>query len=60
VHIVLNVLHSLILKSNINEQLEAYKRGEDPEEFAGDYGSKQLYKLLGYFSLVGLLRLHCR
>lgn len=59
VHIVLNVLHSLIEKSNINEQLEAFKRGEDPEDYAGDYGSKPLYKMLGYFSLIGLLRLHC-
>lgn len=59
VHIVLNVLHSLIEKSQINEQLEAYKRGEDPEDYAGDYGTKPLYKMLGYFSLIGLLRLHC-
>jgi len=59
VHIVLNVLHSLIQKSCINEQLEAFKRGDDPEEFAGDYGCKPLYKMLGYFSLAGLLRLHC-
>jgi len=59
VHIVLNVLHSLIEKSMINEQLEAYKRSEDPDDFAGDYGSLPLYKMLGYFSLVALLRLHC-
>lgn len=59
VHIVLNVLHSLIDKSMINDQLEAYKRGEDPDDFAGEYGSLPLYKMLGYFSLIALLRLHC-
>ena len=26
---------------------------------AGVFGQKTLYKMLGYFSLVGLLRLHC-
>jgi len=25
---------------------------------AGEFGSHRLYKMLGYFSLVGLLRLH--
>mmetsp|Transcript_32903 Transcript_32903/g.86125 ORF Transcript_32903/g.86125 Transcript_32903/m.86125 type:complete len:521 (+) Transcript_32903:167-1729(+) len=59
VHIVLNVLHSLIDKSNINQQLEAFKNGENPNEVAGEFGTRQLYKFLGYFSLVGLLRLHC-
>jgi translation initiation factor 3 subunit L len=59
VHIVLNVLHSLIVKSNINAQLEVYQRGEDPLEVAGEFGSQMLYKMMGYFSLVGLLRLQC-
>eukprot|EP00038_Savillea_parva_P006310 m.162909 g.162909 ORF g.162909 m.162909 type:complete len:517 (+) comp12244_c0_seq1:184-1734(+) len=59
VHIVLNVLHSLIDKSNINQQLEAFKKGQNPDEVAGEFGVRQLYKFLGYFSLVGLLRLHC-
>ena len=59
VHIVLNVLHSLIDKSNINQQLEAFKKGQNPNDVAGPFGVRQLYKLLGYFSLVGLLRLHC-
>jgi len=59
VHIVLNVLHSLIDKSNINEQLESFKNGANPNDVAGQFGQKQIYKMLGYFSLVGLLRLHC-
>ena len=39
-------------------QLEAYYAGEDPVSIAGDFGSHSLYKNLGYFSLIGLLRLH--
>lgn len=58
VHIVLNVLHSLIDKSRINEQLAEYRKGDNPQEVAGEFGSRTLYKMLGYFSLVGLLRLH--
>lgn len=58
VHIVLNVLHSLVEKSNINDQLKAAAEGADEAEAAGEFGSKTLYKMLGYFSLVGLLRLH--
>uniref|UniRef100_A0A2K5C8J1 Eukaryotic translation initiation factor 3 subunit L n=1 Tax=Aotus nancymaae TaxID=37293 RepID=A0A2K5C8J1_AOTNA len=58
VHSVLNVLHSLVDKSNINRQLEVYTSRGDPETVAGEYGRHFLYKMLGYFSLVGLLRLH--
>lgn len=55
---VLNVLYSLIQKSRITEQLVAAQEGQDPEEVAGDFGSKPLYKMLGYFSIIGLLRVH--
>ena len=58
VHSVLNVLHSLVDKSNINKQLEVYNAQGNPDEVAGDFGRHSLYKMLGYFSLVGLLRLH--
>jgi len=61
IHSVLNVLHSLVEKSNINEQLKAYNDGKGQEEIAqiaGEFGRTALYKMLGYFSLVGLLRLH--
>lgn len=30
-----------------------------PREAAGEYGSRPLYKMLGYFSIIGLLRVHC-
>lgn len=55
---ILNVLHSLVDKSNIKRQLEVYAAGGDPDSVAGEFGRHSLYKMLGYFSLVGLLRLH--
>jgi translation initiation factor 3 subunit L len=58
VHSVLNVLHCLVDKSNINQQLEAYANGGDPDSVAGEFGRHSLYKMLGYSSVVGLLRLH--
>ncbi|KAF7730167.1 hypothetical protein EC973_002775 [Apophysomyces ossiformis] len=56
---VLNVLYSFIQKSRINEQLYVSKNGGDMMEAAGEYGAKPLYKTLGYFSIIGLLRVHC-
>ncbi|KAF2456826.1 putative eukaryotic translation initiation factor 3 subunit EifCl [Lineolata rhizophorae] len=56
---VLNVLYSLIQRSAISEQLAAAKRGEDASLYAGEYGNRPLYKMLGYFSIIGLLRVHC-
>ncbi|KAJ4349835.1 uncharacterized protein N0V89_008454 [Didymosphaeria variabile] len=56
---VLNVLYSLIQRSQISEQLNAVKRGEDAKQYAGEYGSRPLYQMLGYFSVIGLLRVHC-
>ncbi|KXS17778.1 eukaryotic translation initiation factor 3 subunit 6 interacting protein-like protein [Gonapodya prolifera JEL478] len=56
---VLNVLYSLVLKSRINEQLVAARDGGDVVETAGEFGVRPLYKMLGYFSLIGLLRVHC-
>jgi len=56
---VLNVLYSLIQRSQINEQLAAQKRGENPTSVAGEYGSRPIYQMLGYFSIIGLLRVHC-
>lgn len=55
---VLNVLHSLVDKSNIKSQLEVCANGGDPDSVAGVFGKHSLYKMLGYFALVGLLRLH--
>ncbi|KAI9732673.1 MAG: hypothetical protein M1834_004010 [Cirrosporium novae-zelandiae] len=56
---VLNVLYSLIQRSQITDQLAAMKRNEDPMSVAGEYGSRPLYRMLGYFSIIGLLRVHC-
>lgn len=59
VHSVLNVLHSLVDKSCINEQLEIFKAGGDASKVAGTCGALPLYKMLGYFSLIGLCRVQC-
>jgi translation initiation factor 3 subunit L len=53
------VLYSLIQRSQMNEQLLAIKKGADPAEVAGEYGNRPLYRMLGYFSIIGLLRVHC-
>ncbi|KAG6376727.1 RNA polymerase I-associated factor PAF67-domain-containing protein [Boletus reticuloceps] len=58
---VLNVLYSLIQKSHVNEWLKARAEGKTDEEIehiAGEYGTRPLYRQLGYFSLIGLLRVH--
>jgi len=43
----------------MNEQLLASREGREESEVAGEYGSKPLYRTLGYFSIIGLLRVHC-
>ncbi|CAB0033622.1 unnamed protein product [Trichogramma brassicae] len=55
---ILNVLHYLIDKSRIKQQLEEYANGGNPDHVAGVFGRHSLYKMMGYFSLVGLLRVH--
>ncbi|KAF8546864.1 eukaryotic translation initiation factor 3 subunit 6 [Imleria badia] len=58
---VLNVLYSLIQKSHVNEWLKARAEGktdDETEHVAGEYGTRPLYRQLGYFSLIGLLRVH--
>ena len=54
---MLNALHSQVDKSNINKQFDVYNSQGNPDDVAGDFGRHSLYKMLGYFSLVGLLRL---
>ena len=56
VHSVLNVLQTLVERSKINEQLKAYNEKKSMDEvytIGGVYGQHQLYKMLGYFSLIG-------
>ncbi|RDB26853.1 Eukaryotic translation initiation factor 3 subunit L [Hypsizygus marmoreus] len=58
---VLNVLYSLIQKSRINDYIVAQQEGKSPEQLAeivGEYGQRPLYRMLGYFSIIGLLRVH--
>jgi len=60
---VLNALYSLIGRSQIIEQLKDSKlkntnSNQINQEIAGEYGSLPLYRNLGYFSVIGLLRIH--
>lgn len=70
---MLNILYSLVQKSQINEQLKAIREGrkfpanfltghmlflENPDNIADEFGRSDLYFKLGYFSLIGLLRTH--
>jgi len=57
VNTVINYLQALVTKSNIVQILEREKSGNHANE--APIVSHQLYKMLGYFSLVGLLRVHC-
>ncbi|CAF2609348.1 unnamed protein product [Rotaria sp. Silwood2] len=58
VHAVLNVMHSLVDKSRIVEQLEAARKGVSFNPGSDLFCQTNLYKMFGYFSLIGLLKLH--
>jgi translation initiation factor 3 subunit L len=57
---VLNALYSLISRSNIVEQLKVNKQlgAVTDVNITGDFGALPLYRTLGYFSIIGLLRIH--
>lgn len=55
---VLNILYSLLSKSQIDAQLMAIREGRNPDDVADEFGRSALYFKLGYFSLIGLLRTH--
>ncbi|MFH4979996.1 hypothetical protein AB6A40_006705 [Gnathostoma spinigerum] len=55
---VLNILYSLLAKSQIDEQLIAIRERRNPDDVADEFGRSALYFKLGYFSLIGLLRTH--
>ena len=57
VHAVLNVLTIFVEKSRTIDQLQAVAENRDPTQVAGEFGHVELYRLLGMFSLVGLVRL---
>ena len=66
------MLHALVQKSNINKQLEVLKQAtslndqqtiKNQQDLINElehdaFAKSNLYKMLGYFSLVGLLRLN--
>jgi len=49
----------MVTKSNIVQTLESEKHGAEKSNSTESYANNQVYKMLGYFSLVGLLRVHC-
>lgn len=58
---VLNYLQALIDKSEIVDTLAKEREGEDgfSSNDGYDYSASNVLRLLGYFSMVGLLRVHC-
>lgn len=56
----LNVLARMVRKSQIQEQLEFYATGKglNPKDM-DPCARHPMYKMLGYFCLIGLLRFHC-
>jgi translation initiation factor 3 subunit L len=65
---VLKLLHALIDKSNIVQILEKEKLAKEAktdtpmtstQTNSTDFGAHTLYRLLGYFSMIGLSRIHC-
>jgi len=64
IHSVLNVLYSIVEKSCIIQSLEAAlgssgksKTNRQPSQF-DEFADSEMYKYLGYFSLIGLLKFH--
>ncbi|KNC51412.1 eukaryotic translation initiation factor 3 subunit L [Thecamonas trahens ATCC 50062] len=59
---VLAKLYGFVAKSNVEEVLKVERANPDlvisGDEPGMTFGSTNLYKMLGYFSMVGLLRLH--
>lgn len=54
---VLNILNSLVSKSNVVRSVERERSGAaEPER---TFASHPIYRMIGYFSLIGLLRVHC-
>ncbi len=62
VYSVMKYLEALIAKSNIHETLINEAKGTvaaATADGAPDLGQLNLFKMLGYFSMIGLLRMHC-
>jgi len=56
-------LEGLVKKSQIKKILEAQKKGKDEDDetslLDNSFGAHPVYRMLGYFSLVGLIQLQC-
>lgn len=58
IHSVLNVLYSIVEKSCIRESLENIYKTREKEASYDEFADSEMYKYLGYFSLIGLLKFH--
>mmetsp|Transcript_20006 Transcript_20006/g.29749 ORF Transcript_20006/g.29749 Transcript_20006/m.29749 type:complete len:561 (-) Transcript_20006:26-1708(-) len=59
---VFSYLYRLIQKSNIVQVLAAEKENQSSDavkQLAGPFGARNLYRMLGYFSIIGMCRVHC-
>jgi len=59
VSLVINYLQSLVAKSNIIQFLQRQKQGVEESAPQPDFHTHPVYRYVGYFSLIGLLRIHC-
>eukprot|EP01098_Paradermamoeba_levis_P011213 TRINITY_DN478_c0_g1_i2.p1 TRINITY_DN478_c0_g1~~TRINITY_DN478_c0_g1_i2.p1 ORF type:complete len:575 (-),score=214.50 TRINITY_DN478_c0_g1_i2:61-1737(-) len=69
VHTVLNYIHSIISKSNIIRYLENEKKepagnqrsfaASESQQDPNDFSSHAFFRMIGYFSLISLCRVHC-
>jgi translation initiation factor 3 subunit L len=59
---VMYYLSALVRKSRVVAVLECEKRAgnaEEMKEAQGVFGGRNVYRMLGYFAIVGLTRVHC-
>jgi len=59
VNTVIGILNALIAKSKIVQTLENEKKGQSVDEASQDFDTHVLYKMIGHFSIISLLRIHC-
>lgn len=55
---VLNILYSIIDKGKVTEQMAAAANGRRAEDVVDEFGASPLYFRLGYFAIIGLMRIH--
>lgn len=56
---VIHFLQQFVSKSNAIESLEKIKKGIEENGTEPSFSNHPVYRVLGFFSIVGLLRIHC-